>query len=411
MLHKRHSIIVCNRFLLIDKNKMSFSLLTLAVFILFVQPVYIFPELAEISPVKNVLIISLLVYVVFGDKSDYKFLDSKTNKYFLLFVAIQLFVPMTSWVGSIKDNVVNWLLYVITYYLIVKQCITIARIRKISLMIILAMSYLSYFSISKFITTYEPGARAGGFGWYENSNDLAIILVVAISLALFLAETATVTPVKLLYYGFAGVFVFNILFTGSRSGLMALCTVLFLGLKFSRNLSSSVKSFVAVVLLIAVVGTGLSVVLNRKDLNSLHGDDSSENRLVQWEAGLRMVLAKPFLGVGPDQFKYVAGNYQGINDLEPHNTLIQVFAETGVPGGVVFVIFACSPLYASFQKNKEMRGKVLTDAGITLHYLFIALSGFWMCAFFSNRYRSYILFVLIALLISVKDYLLVQEEL
>lgn len=385
---------------------MPFFFISLTVFILFFQPVAVFPELAILSPVRNITIISLVSYFLLQDKSELRFCDIKTNRYLLLFVFVQLLSPMVSWAGSIRYNLVYWLLYIIVFYLIVKQCISIERVRKISLMIVLAVGYLSFYSLSMFVVDYQPGWRAGGYGWYDNSNDLSLILICTIPLAMFLAETRSNLFSRFLFFGLAGMFAFNILFTGSRTGILGVALVGILCLFFSRVMSTFVKCVVSILLISGIMVIGLSVVMSRGDLKGFHGDDSSDNRLVQWEAGLNMVQSNPFLGVGPGEFASVAGEYDGIQGLAPHNTLVQVFAETGIPGGIFFFMFACHPLYLAWRFVKPTWRQKATDSLLAYQYLFVALSGFWLCAFFSNRYKSYILFILVAMIVAVRELLL-----
>lgn len=384
---------------------MPFILLAFTILILFLQPVSIYPELAYLNPIRNMTLISLGFYILMGGKNEITFTQSKTNRYFLLFVMMQIISPMASWIGSIKESLITWLLYIFIYFLVVKQCSSLQRVRTLVLMIVLAVCYLSYYSLTHFVATYQPGQRAGGFGWYENSNDLSLILVCSTSLAMLLAESAPNIVSRIFWYLVACTFVFNVLFTGSRSGMLGICLVTGLGLYFSNKLAGVLKKVVTVVMIFAVLGTGVAVITSRGDLQGLHGDDSSENRLVQWKAGIQMLKSNPFLGVGPDEFESEAETYGGIQGLAPHNTLVQVFAETGVFGGAFFVLFACHPLYLFLRNFKDK--VVVGSAEIRLfhNFLFSSLCGFWACAFFSNRYKSYILFILVALLVVVRDYL------
>jgi len=389
---------------------MPFFFISITIFVMFFQPVVIFPDMASLSPVRNFAIIAFLSYFIAYDKITSRFSDVKTNRYLLLFIAVQILSPMISWAGSVKYNLVIWLLYFIVYFLIVKQCVTIERIRRISLMIVVPVGCLSFYSLSKFVVDYQPGWRAGGYGWYENSNDLSLILVCAIPLVMFLAESARGIFSRFLFFGLAGMFFFNVLFTGSRTGMLGVCLVSVVGLYFSRLMPKAVKGVVGALLLAGVMVIGLSVVMSRGDLRGLRGDDSSENRLVQWEAGLKMVQSNPFLGVGPDEFGSVAGEYGGIKGLAPHNTLVQVFAETGIPGGFFFVMFSCYPLYLAWRYIRSTNLQTVTDSLLAYQYLFVSLSGFWLCAFFSNRYKSYILFVLVAMMVAVRENLLKIES-
>jgi O-antigen ligase len=244
--------------------------------------------------------------------------------------------------------------------------------------------------------------RAGGFGWYENANDLSVILVTVIPLSILLANTVKHAIFRCMYLGVSALFAFNILFTGSRNGLLGLLVVGILCIIFSDKYSRLVRAIVAMLLLLSIFTVGLKAVIERSDLGSnLTGDDSSENRIEQWRAGARMFATHPIFGVGPGGFMDDVSDYGGISGLAPHNTFIQVFAESGLVGGVLFLLFSFKPIYdlRSITRNSASMPKEV------IYYKFIVVSiiGFWICAFFTNRYQFYILYVLVALSVAVRE--------
>ena len=194
--------------------------------------------------------------------------------------------------------------------------------------------------------------------------------------------------------------------------MLGLCCVGMLCLLFSKKIAKLVRLILLVVLFVSVVVVGVTNVLDRSDLSGLTGDDSSENRIEQWKAGVRMTLANPLLGVGRGEFQFRAVDYDGIRGLQPHNTIIQVFAETGILGGMFYVLFSVFPLLSGC---KVMRGLKNDEADaeeyIVYRFLLISLTGFWVCAFFGNRYSSYILFIIISLISSVRGNIIGEKAL
>jgi O-antigen ligase len=163
-------------------------------------------------------------------------------------------------------------------------------------------------------------------------------------------------------------------------------------------------------MILSVTTVGVATVMGRADLGGqMVGDASSENRLVQWRACVVMMLKNPVLGVGPGESAYVMRDYGGIQGLAPHNTLLQVFAETGIPGGIFFFLFACYPIWVAMKKLKNRRDSVHDPAWSIYKYLTIALLGFWACAIFSNRVQFAILYVLIALMVALEENILNKE--
>jgi len=367
---------------------------------MFFQPTEVFPALLPYSPLRNTALLALFAYIVSDNryKSQENFLSSNINRYFVFFILMQVLSASSLWVMHGIEIINFWLRYGIVYFLIIKSATTVSRIKWLSLAMVAGIAYLSYFSLSRFVAVYEPGMRAGGFGWYENANDLSVILVSVIPLAYLLFETASGVVTKVLYLLLTGAFAFNILFTGSRNGLLGLFTAGMLSVILSK-ISKSLRLGLAVLLCFAIMGVGLANVLSRSDLDGLSGDASSENRIEQWRACGRMVRAHPFLGVGPGEAASEMRDYGGIRGLAPHNTIIQVFAETGFPGGIFFVLFGMTPIVKFFRNAKRYITSKDIEA-VLYKYLCVSLAGFWVCAFFSNRVKGYQLYVLVALIIA-----------
>jgi hypothetical protein len=87
----------------------------------------------------------------------------------------------------------------LVYFLITQSVDNEAKVKGIAATIVLAIVYLSYYSISSFVVGYLPGVRAS----------------TAIPLALLVANTAKAMPTRILFMAIAGMFAFDILFTDS----------------------------------------------------------------------------------------------------------------------------------------------------------------------------------------------------
>lgn len=388
---------------------MAIYLLYSTLFVMFFQPVFLWPALEPLQPLRNFAIAALLMFMFSNARSKVPFLKNNINRYFLFFVIWQTISSAMIWMGAMSETFNLWLRMGIVYYLITQSILSEKQLRGAISVIVISIIYLAYYSISLFVMYYIPGMRAGGFGWFENANDLAIILVSVIPLALLLANTTRSMPVRAFYIGLAGVFAFNILFTGSRNGLLGLLTVGLLSLMSSKNIPGFIRSLMMAVMIGAVATVGVANVLSRSDLNGLSGDESSEDRLEQWKAGMRMVAAKPVFGVGRNEFAYNAEDFGGVKNLQPHNTIVQVVAETGLPGGIAFLLFSFVPLLETWRLVRKPSRSVNPRMMVYYQFIAIAIAGFWVCAFFSNRYQFYILYVLVALSVAVRTNLLINR--
>ncbi|MFH1460561.1 MAG: O-antigen ligase family protein [Candidatus Omnitrophota bacterium] len=391
---------------------MAFFLLCLTVFIMFFQPTYIFPWSEQYQPLRICAIAALFFYFFSDKKSNANFFSYKINLYFVLFIFWQTLSSFTIWSQAGLDTLNLWLKLGIVYYLIFKSVTNEKKLITIIFTIILALGYLCYYAITNFIINYTPGIRASGFGWYENANDLSLIFVAVIPLSFLVINLTNKLFIKLFYLFCSASFAFTVLFTGSRNGLLGVAVVGFFSTIFAKKLPKVIRGSVLVILVLAISSIGVASVLSRSNITGLRGDDSSEDRIIQWKAGMRMIAVRPLFGVGRDEFGSYAEEYGGIRGMQPHNTLIQVFAESGIPAGIFFSLFSLLPLWIMCKDFKYENSFSHEKAkNITAYkYLWVSLLGFWACAFFGNRYHAYILFVVIALIVTVKANMIGFED-
>ncbi len=81
--------------------------------------------------------------------------------------------------------------------------------------------------------------------------------------------------------------------------------------------------------------------------------DLSPNRRTLWGVALTMLRDRPLLGVGPDNFRFAYGRYTGQTvwdtGLHTNNMYIEMFADTGVFGGILFVLFNVAVVWTAIQ--------------------------------------------------------------
>jgi O-antigen ligase len=72
-------------------------------------------------------------------------------------------------------------------------------------------------------------------------------------------------------------------------------------------------------------------------------DPNTRNRIELFETSIRLIRDNPWLGVGPKNVKYEALKYRGQNEYPDwmyqhmHNNILQVTAETGIPGLILWL--------------------------------------------------------------------------
>jgi hypothetical protein len=85
------------------------------------------------------------------------------------------------------------------------------------------------------------------------------------------------------------------------------------------------------------------------------------DRASLWSAALKMLEAHPLWGVGAGNFRLVLGEYLGLqfwdNRLHANNMYLEMFADAGLMGGTVFLVFVFSVIrMMARQRNHTARG-------------------------------------------------------
>ena len=261
-------------------------------------------------------------------------------------------------------------------------------------------------------TAVEDSGRLAGNG--VNANELGELLIVAVILAGALASCREIpAPGRLLALCASGLAVVALLATVSRGAILGLVVALLC----SPLLAGRGRRPAALALVVVAAGcaaTYLVAVAPRADIERLtSGDSTGTGRTDIWKVGLRMVKANPVLGVG-------AGNYPNSTIhylLEPgtimrsdfivddpkvaHNVYLQVLAELGVVGLVLFLGLLAYVLRGlliaarRFDRGGDRSMEVLSRA------LLIALCGLLASAFFSSAIYSKQLWLLLALALAI----------
>jgi O-antigen ligase len=192
----------------------------------------------------------------------------------------------------------------------------------------------------------------------------------------------------------------GIVSTQSRGGFLGMGAAGFI------LLQDKVKSRVLQVGILAVGMAALMAVSGMSERSSGGGegegiDESAQGRLDAWMAGMRMVKARPVLGVGYDRF---ADNYPSYvsnaviwGKLEAHNSFVKAVAETGIFGFVPFlamVVLSFRSAVRVRRRRDELEDPLERAAASSL---LPTMTAFFISAFFLSQCWSWFTFILLAL--------------
>lgn len=258
-------------------------------------------------------------------------------------------------------------------------------------------------------------ARIGGGGAYD-PNDLALVLITTLPIAVIQGLTIPSVRWKIVCFGGAAFNLIGIIATQSRGAFLAL---LGLGafLLIVKLPGISKKKLVLISVALALLfGTYIGVAYKER-IRTIFDESYSDvragsGRIGLWRQCLHIARDHPVLGVGPDAFSTAFGHYLE-NDKFPeelsrdqlggkwqtaHNSFLLVLVEMGLPGLLVFLGINIRS-FRNFQRVKSTsanhgRASILSIQATTLQ---LALSGFLTCAFFLSQSYNTVIYLFLLL--------------
>jgi O-antigen ligase len=246
-------------------------------------------------------------------------------------------------------------------------------------------------------------------GTIGDPNELAAALLVGLALATGFLLGRALSPGKRLFALVAipmcagGIFL-----SLSRGGLIALAATLVAGPIFAGRWRLAMTA-----VLLTVVASGVLYFTEFASLPArerVTTSNGGSGRSDLWTVGLRMVQAHPIRGVGVGNFPAVSRNYV----LEPgtlvrsdlifsaapkiaHNTYLQVLAETGFPGLLLFLSVIIGSLGCALRAARTWAKRRDRAMEALARGLLLALIGMLVADFFISQMYSKLLWVCLAL--------------
>jgi O-antigen ligase len=269
------------------------------------------------------------------------------------------------------------------------------------------------------LSRFELGAdwRLGRLYYYD-ANDFATLIVSAIPFGLYVVLARRRLLVRVLAVLGLAVLAVGLIRSGSRGGLLALLAVTaFFLLGFTAVPARARLMGLGLVLAVVFATandrywTQMQTILNpHQDYNVT----SDAGRLKIWERGLGYLAERPVAGVGMSNFQVAEGTIspqarrqaggRPVFWQAPHNTLVQVGAELGVPG-LLLLIGLFASVFASLRRVAR-RARNATpparDVSRLVQTLQAALVGFVVGAFFLSLAYTDMLYTLVALALGLQ---------
>ncbi|WP_339668552.1 O-antigen ligase family protein [Dasania marina] len=318
----------------------SFWMICCYLFFEYVRPQSIIPAL-DFLPWAQLFIIFSGVGWLF--EKNRRWVGVPANKWMVIFFIVIILSslfgmsPATSY-----SRLADFYLWLIIYFLIINIVTTEKRLFVFLLIFIVASFKLSLFGAKTWAFRgfgFTKWGIMGPPGFFQNSGELAIQMLIFFGLSwyFYIAIRKYLTGVRLfLVRLFSVTAAMTVLGASSRGGQ--------LGLVVQILMTGRVKvRFLAGIICVGMLGFWLMPQEQIERFQSIGEDKTSIQRMMYWENGWEMMKDNPVLGVGYYNFQPYYERYYP-NDLLykraqlPHNIFIQVGADLGFTGLIVYLI-------------------------------------------------------------------------
>lgn len=378
--------------------------LVLYIILNFVRPADFYPALAAVPLAKAIGGVTLIAVVLKHLMT--KDLIFKVRQTYLLLAfagALILSIPLSFWPSHSIDVTQDFIKIIVFYFIFINIVRDYSRLRLISLVTVVSAMFLGLFIIRSYLSG-ELRAGVAQSAMFD-ANDVAQLLVTALPFCLFWNMGRIKTPFgKIMAWGSMAFLTMTAILTSSRGALLGLFVVYFILFSGRQSLLMKALKFTVIgavgFLLISVLPS--QIVSRYRTLGTYQQDESAMHRIYAWKAGMHMVAARPLTGVGIGCFgvaygtAFRPGGDSATRWMAPHNTFVQVAAETGVIGFTIFVAMIVLTLRQIIKVPPDDRQ--LAD----ISRIFLAsLCGFLTCAVFLTQALNFMLYFLVAASVTI----------
>jgi O-antigen ligase len=253
-----------------------------------------------------------------------------------LFALGILSLPFSAWPGGSVAFLIDWAKSLLFFAVLLHVVRSMADAERLARALVAAVLVLGVLSLAM------VRAERIEFQSYD-PNDLAFVMVCGLPWAVMLAARGT-GAWRLLAMGAAALAVTTVVLTRSRGGFLSLVVVgalLFLRLRRRSLAATAVAAGIAALVLVAASPAfwdRMGTILQSGEADPVDYDRGGlvAARLEVWRAGLSLMLARPFTGVGVGAFEVAYRHAFGVWKAG-HSAYLQIGAELGVAGLALFV--------------------------------------------------------------------------
>ncbi len=298
-----------------------------------------------------------------------------------------------------RDSAMFWrMMFTLTqlimlYYLINTLIRTTSELKTLLWVVLLCILLSSTISLFQYIG--DPNVRAAGLS--RNPNYISPIVIFGACIVVLLNKTTRSEKLKIFFIAAFIIILASLILTFSRGAMVSLAGVILYWIITEKRKAK------ALILLSLLALVFLMIAPERfyrrmATISEPVADASMENRILEAKAAIIMIQNNPILGVGWGNF---SANYLTvvtpieIMPRQAHNTYLEVTAELGIFGGMIFLWIIINT-WKGFSRatSKVPPGNWLNDASRFLKMGFLA---YLVVDVFMNAQTEKYFWILIAL--------------
>lgn len=280
----------------------------------------------------------------------------------VLFATISIFIIFSGIFAWDTDSSLKYLTtfvsWILMYFCIISVLTTPKKIFLFIIFFIIINFKLSQHGASTFAMRgfgFTGWGLAGPPGWFSNSGEFALQMVVlfSISLSILIASKKYIESNirwTVLMFLFPGTAALTVIGSSSRGGQIALAAVIIV-LLFKQG------RFFRLVFLFTTLATLALYFLPEEQLKrmgTIGYDQTSQLRLQYWGNALETIKQNPW-GIGYENWLTYYPAHFDVDRVERiHNTLLQAFVEQGYHGGSLFILMLITTFVMNARTSREM---------------------------------------------------------
>lgn len=339
----------------------SFWMICGYLFFEFVKPQALFP-IIDFLPWAELLLIGAMIGA-FVDPTV-KWVSSVANIFIVLFlITILVSIAAAAYPEISRKYFMLFFSWFVIYFLTINIVNTPERFYIFLFIYVFSAAKIAVGTSKSWVMrgfSYQGWGLMGPSGYFQNSGELAILMLMLFPLAFYLYQNLKGRVVlweRILLLTFSICPILTILGASSRGAQVALAFQLIV---MFRKSIFKFKPLIGIAILVA----GLNFLLpaeQKERFNSAGDDKTSQQRLLYWEHGWEMIKEHPFTGVGFFNFIPYYEAYYSYDMLYPtaqlpHNIFIQVGTDAGFISLFFFIllILYCLIVPYRFSKVKKL---------------------------------------------------------